>query len=152
MRIQKFADGSRTALISGSMDFARFTRLLAPSIVLSNLSSRSSFPLSFMRAAWQYFLCTSIPTYTAILIFHLHSSLVGLNAAVTYSRAMAHSLSRSRRLPIHTPDRFLVMWFSGLPTAENYLTPTKTRDFSSIHTHTKRSERTTVQITMLVPS
>jgi len=32
------------------------------------------------------------------------SFMVGLNAALTYSRAEAHSMSRSGRLPIHTPD------------------------------------------------
>jgi hypothetical protein len=49
-------------------------------------------------------LWTSIPTYTAIFFFTSILS-VGLNAAITYSRVRAHSLSRSRSLPIHTPDR-----------------------------------------------
>jgi hypothetical protein len=33
--------------------------------------------------------------------------MVGLSAAITYSRVRAHSMSRSGRLPIHTPDRYL---------------------------------------------
>jgi hypothetical protein len=39
-------------------------------------------------------------------IFIPRSSLGGLNAAVTYPRVEAHSMSRSRSLPIHTPDRY----------------------------------------------
>jgi hypothetical protein len=35
------------------------------------------------------------------------SFMVGLNAALTYSRVLAQSMSRSGRLPIHTPDRYL---------------------------------------------
>ncbi|HXY83350.1 MAG TPA: hypothetical protein VEH56_06470 [Candidatus Saccharimonadales bacterium] len=46
--------------------------------------------------------------------------LVGLNAAVTYSRAWAHSRRRSEGCPFtYTPDRYWVMWYSSLPTAQN---------------------------------
>src|SRR5208337_2228168 len=133
MRVQKFADGSRTALTCGSTDFARSTRLVAPSELLSNLSSCVIWPCSLMRVAWQYFLWTSIPTYTAILILHLRSFLVGLNAAITYSRARAHSRGRSRSLPIHTPDRFRSCGSRAYQPRRTFYVP-RTRDFSSIHT------------------
>jgi len=47
--------------------------------------------------------------------------MVGLNAALTYSRVMAHSVSRSGRLPIHTPGRYWVRVTSGVPTMRNDL-------------------------------
>jgi hypothetical protein len=44
--------------------------------------------------------------------------MVGLSAAITYSRVLAHSMSRSGRLPIHTPDRYLGQGLFGLTNYE----------------------------------
>jgi hypothetical protein len=54
-----------------------------------------------------------------VLFFTSSSSfMVGLNAALTYSRAVAHSMSRSGRLPIHTPGRYLGQGLFGLTNHE----------------------------------
>ena len=45
--------------------------------------------------------------------------MVGLSAALTYSRGMAHSMSRSGRLPIHTPGRYLGQGLFGLTNHKN---------------------------------
>jgi hypothetical protein len=46
------------------------------------------------------------------------SFMVGLNAALTYSRAVAHSMSRSGRLSIHTPGRYLGQGIFGRTNRE----------------------------------
>jgi hypothetical protein len=56
------------------------------------------------------------------MLFFCFSSpffMVGLNAALTYPRAVAHSMSRSRSLPIRTPDRHMVRVTPGVPTTRN---------------------------------
>jgi hypothetical protein len=61
--------------------------------------------------------------------------MVGLSAALTYSRAVAHSMSRSGRLPIHTPDRYLGQGHFGRTNHEKLLMP----ELEAFHpfTHTK---------------
>jgi hypothetical protein len=52
------------------------------------------------------------------VLFFTSSFMVGLNAALTYSRVLAQSMSRSGRLPIHTPDRYLGQDLFGLTNHE----------------------------------
>jgi len=72
-------------------------------------------------------LCLS-SIFSSILSFFL----VGLNAAITYSRVQSAFKGPLRRLPIHTPDRCSVMWFSGLPTTRN----THTLELMTFHPFT----------------
>jgi len=51
--------------------------------------------------------------------FYLHSSLVGLNAAVTYSRVEVHSMSRSEDCPFTHPTDIDQRVF-GLTNHEKY--------------------------------
>jgi hypothetical protein len=53
-----------------------------------------------------------------------------------YARYGAFNEPLQKRLPIHTLDRHMIRVSSGLPTRRNRHAH-KTRDFSSLHTHTK---------------
>ena len=58
--------------------------------------------------------------YAFCSVFHFISILDGWLERGTHLFArMAHSMSRSGRLPIHTPDRHMVRVSSGLPTTRN---------------------------------
>ncbi len=59
--------------------------------------------------------------------------LVGLNAAITYSRVLAHSRGRSEGCPFTHPTDSRVSAHSGLPTTKNN-SHARTWDFSSFHT------------------
>jgi hypothetical protein len=74
----------------------------------------------FFRVAFKPYELFRQDVYAFVLFFTSSSFLmVGLNAALTYSRAVVHSMSRSGRLPIHTPSRYWARVSSGLPTARN---------------------------------
>jgi hypothetical protein len=73
----------------------------------------------FFRVAFKPYELFRQDVYAFVLFFTSSSFLmVGLNAALTYSRAVAHSMSRSGRLPIHTPDRYLGQGIFGRTNRE----------------------------------
>jgi hypothetical protein len=77
----------------------------------------------------------------------LHFFLVGLNAAITYSRAWriqgaAPKVAHSHTRPIS------VMWFSGLPTTRN----THTLELRTFHPFTHKITQTIVRILTLAPA
>ena len=100
--------------------------------LLSNRSSCSMRPLSFMRAARAVFL---VNVYSNVNGHQDLRSFLGWleRGNHTYSRAGAHSRDCSRTSPIHTPDHYSVMCGSRAYQPQRTYADTP-RDFSSIHT------------------